>query len=97
MTFTSRWIAGAAALLVIAAVAAACAMTPAVDYDKVALDMIKGSFRAQGQAGIERLQQDEAQRICSGPTAPSPADPDSTALFSAATSALTWSSADDTP
>jgi hypothetical protein len=56
---------------VIAAVAAGCATAPAVDYDKVALDMIKGSFRAQGQAGIERLQQDEAQRICSGP-APSP-------------------------
>jgi len=67
MTFTSRWTAGGAGLLVIAAVAA-CATAPAVDYDKVALDMIKGSFRAQGQAGIDRLQQDEAQRICSAPT-----------------------------
>ena len=74
MTVTSRWIAGGAALLVIAAVAAGCATAPAVDYDKVALDMIKGSFRPQGQAGIDRLQQDEAQRICSGPTTPSPAD-----------------------
>ena len=60
-------------MLVIAAVAAGCAMAPAADYDKVALEMIKGSFRPQGQAGIDRLQQDEAQRICSGP-APSPAD-----------------------
>ena len=67
MTFTSRWTAGGAALLALAAVAA-CATAPAVDYDKVALDMIKGSFRAQGQAGIDRLQQDEAQRICSAPT-----------------------------
>ena len=74
MTFTSRWIAGGAALLVIAAVAAGCAMAPAPDYDKVALDMIKGSFRPQGQAGLDRLQQDEAQRLCSGPTAPAPAD-----------------------
>ena len=74
MTFTSRWIAGGAALLVIAAVAAGCAMAPAPDYDKVALDMINGSFRPQGQAGIDRLQQDEAQRLCSGPTAPAPAD-----------------------
>ena len=74
MTFTSRWIAGGAALLVVAAVTAGCAMAPKVDYDKVALEMIKGSFRPQGQAGIERLQQDEAQRICSGPTAPSAAD-----------------------
>ena len=74
MTFTSRWIAGGAALLVIAAVASGCAMAPAPDYDKVALDMIKGSFRPQGQAGLDRLQQDEAQRLCSGPTAPAPAD-----------------------
>jgi len=74
MTFTSRWIAGGVALLVIAAVAAGCAMAPAPDYDKVALDMIKGSFRPQGQAGLDRLQQDEAQRLCSGPTAPAPAD-----------------------
>jgi len=59
---------------VIAAVAAGCAMAPAPDYDKVALDMIKGSFRPQGQAGLDRLQQDEAQRLCSGPTAPAPAD-----------------------
>jgi sulfur-oxidizing protein SoxX len=61
-------------LLVIAAVAAGCAMAPAPDYDKVALDMIKGSFRPQGQAGLDRLHQDEAQRLCSGPTAPAPAD-----------------------
>jgi len=74
MTFTSRCIAAGAAVLTIAAVAAGCATAPAVDYDKVALDMIKGSFRPQGQAGLDRLQQDEAQRLCSGPTAPAPAD-----------------------
>jgi len=68
MTFTSRWVAGLGTVLIGAAIAAGCATAPAVDYDKVALDMIKGSFRAQGQAGIDRLQQDEAQRICSAPT-----------------------------
>ena len=73
MTFNSRWVAGLGTVLIGAAIAVGCATAPAVDYDKVALDMIKGSFRAQGQAGIERQQQDEAQRICSGP-APSPAD-----------------------
>jgi len=73
MTFNSRWVAGLGTVLIGAAIAVGCATAPAVDYDKVALDMIKGSFRPQGQAGIERLQQDEAQRICSGP-APSPAD-----------------------
>ncbi|MET0543160.1 MAG: sulfur oxidation c-type cytochrome SoxX [Variovorax sp.] len=73
MTSEFRWIAGGAALLVVAAVAAGCATTPKVDYDKLALEMINGSFRAQGQAGIDRLKQDEAQRICSGP-APAAAD-----------------------
>ena len=67
MTFTPRWVAGGAALLVIGAVAAGCATAPKADYDKVALEMIKGSFREQGQAKLERLQQDEVQRICSGP------------------------------
>ena len=68
MTFSSRWTVGAAALLVVAAAAAGCAMAPKVDYDKVALEMINGSFRPQGQAGIDRLKQDEAQRICSTPS-----------------------------
>ena len=74
MTFTSRWVAGGAALLVIGAVAAGCATAPKADYDKVALEMIKGSFREQGQAKLDRLQQDEVQRICSGPAAPAAAD-----------------------
>jgi len=62
---------GAAAA--IGAIAAGCAMAPSVDYDKVAQDMIKASFREQGQATIDRIQQDEVQRICSAP-APSPTD-----------------------
>ena len=74
MTFTSRWVTGGAALLVIGAVAAGCATAPKADYDKVALEMIKGSFREQGQAKLDRLQQDEVQRICSGPVAPAAAD-----------------------
>jgi sulfur-oxidizing protein SoxX len=72
MTFTSRWTAGGAGLLVIAAVAA-CATAPAVDYDKVALDMIKGSFRAQGQAGIEPPAAGRGAAHLLGPT-PSAAD-----------------------
>ena len=49
MTFTSRWTAGGAALLVVAARRGRLRDAPAVDYDKVALDMIKASFRAQGR------------------------------------------------
>ena len=68
---TSRGSRGAAAA--IGAIAAGCAMAPSIDYDKVAQDMIKASFREQGQATIDRIQQDEVQRICSAP-APSPTD-----------------------
>jgi sulfur-oxidizing protein SoxX len=73
MTFTSRWLGRGGAALLCGALAAGCATAPTVDYDKLALEMIKGSFRTQGQATVDRIQQDEAQRICSGP-APSPAD-----------------------
>ena len=73
MTFTSRSVGLGGAALFAAALAVGCAIAPTVDYDQVALEMIKGSFRAQGQATIDRIRQDDAQRICSGP-APSPAD-----------------------
>ena len=45
------------------AVVGGCAAPAAVDYDKVALGMIKGSFRDQGQAKVDRLEQDATQRI----------------------------------
>ena len=73
MSFTSRSVRLRASVLFAAGLAAGCATAPTVDYDKLALDMIKGSFRAQGQATVDRIQQDEVQRICSGRT-PSPAD-----------------------
>ncbi|MEO7336186.1 MAG: sulfur oxidation c-type cytochrome SoxX, partial [Caldimonas sp.] len=64
----------AAAIAIAAAIVAGCATPPAVDYDKVARDMLTTSFRAQGQAGLDRLQQDDMQRICSGPAEPSAQD-----------------------
>ena len=73
MNFTSRSVRLRASVLFAAWLAAGCATAPTVDYDKLALEMIKGSFRAQGQATVDRIQQDEVQRICSGRT-PSPAD-----------------------
>jgi sulfur-oxidizing protein SoxX len=47
--------------------AAACAsMAPAVDpYDQQAAAMLKASFKERGQAKLTRLDQDEAQRLCS--------------------------------
>ncbi|HEY8709532.1 MAG TPA: sulfur oxidation c-type cytochrome SoxX [Burkholderiaceae bacterium] len=56
----------------IAAIAAGCATAPApVDYDQIALGILKSSFRAKGQATMERLQQDPLQKACSGATPPS--------------------------
>ena len=73
MNFTSLSVRLRASVLFAATLAAGCATAPTVDYDKLALEMIKGSFRAQGQATVDRIQQDDVQRICSGRT-PSPAD-----------------------
>lgn len=57
-----------------AAVLAACANSapppsPA-ELDRIALDMMKTSFRPEGQAKLDRLDQDLAQRACSGEQQP---------------------------
>ena len=66
----------AVAVLAVAAVAIAggCATTPApVDYDKLALAMVRTSFRDQGEAKLERLDQDAVQQACSSATPPAAA------------------------
>ena len=50
-------------------VGCATALSPA-DLDQQALAMIKSSFRDQGIAKTDRLQQDLGQQACSGPDAP---------------------------
>ena len=51
----------AAALLL-----AACSSSPSgADYDKIALQVKQNSFQAKGIATMDRLQQDEANRLCS--------------------------------
>ncbi|MBS0444687.1 MAG: sulfur oxidation c-type cytochrome SoxX [Proteobacteria bacterium] len=51
---------------------AACATPP--DPRREAEATLQRSFRAQGQAGVDRLQQDALQRACSQPDAPPPAE-----------------------
>ncbi|KQW36468.1 sulfur oxidation c-type cytochrome SoxX [Rhizobacter sp. Root404] len=71
MTIKYRVVTAFAAAAVV--IAAGCASTPApVDYDQLALSMIKSSFRDQGQAKLDRLDQDAVQKACSGPTPPAP-------------------------
>ncbi len=45
---------------------AACSSAPSpADYDKMAADMFKNSFQDKGIAKVSRLDQDEANRLCS--------------------------------
>ena len=56
-----KWI-GAA---VLAAVLVACATAPSdVEVSRQAADVLKASFKANGQAGVDRLEQDDTQRLC---------------------------------
>ncbi|HEY9066735.1 MAG TPA: sulfur oxidation c-type cytochrome SoxX [Burkholderiaceae bacterium] len=49
----------------VAAIAGCAASTPAIDYDAATQQMMQRSFRDQGIAKIDRLQQDEADAACS--------------------------------
>ncbi len=56
---------------------AGCESTPAPSVASAATQaeatkIIDSSFSAQGQAGVDRLQQDALQKACSSPTPPSP-------------------------
>ena len=58
-------------LLACVAALAACATAPdPQEVDRLAQSMMKSSFREQGIAKLDRLEQDEAQRACSSETAP---------------------------
>lgn len=54
------------ALIPLAAlVLAACTASPSgADYDKMTADVVKASFQAKGIAKLDRLEQDEANRLC---------------------------------
>jgi sulfur-oxidizing protein SoxX len=58
------WVAaGAAATLLL--LAGCAALAPAPDYDAMVGEMMKASFRDQGIATVDRLQQDESNAACS--------------------------------
>jgi len=63
---------GALAVACVAsALVAGCASSPSpAEADQAAQAMIQRSFKPQGSAGLERLNQDLAQQACSGPQAP---------------------------
>lgn len=55
----------AAILAAIVSIAGCSAPAPAIDYDAATQQMMKSSFRDQGIATVDRLQQDEADAACS--------------------------------
>lgn len=67
----ARWAAALALTATAAAVIVGCATAPSpAEADQAAQQMIQRSFKAQGSAGLDRLNQDLAQQACSGPDAP---------------------------
>ena len=56
-------------LIGIAVVAAGCASMSDQEASQKALEMMKASFNERGQAKLDRLDQDNAQRLCSKPPA----------------------------
>ena len=62
---TLRWTVAAAASVALLAGCAALRGTPAVDYDALTAQMMQASFRDQGIAKVDRLQQDASNAECS--------------------------------
>ena len=60
---------GTAIFVGIAAIVAGCASMNDQEASQKALEMMKASFNERGQAKLDRLNQDEAQRLCSKPPA----------------------------
>lgn len=53
------------ALILVLAVTGCTGVPSGADLDKLAVDIAKASFRDQGQAKVDRLNQDDANRECS--------------------------------
>jgi L-cysteine S-thiosulfotransferase len=61
------------ALFAACTLVAGCASAPSpAELDQLAVEMIKRSFRPEGQAKLDRLDQDLAQKACSSESAPPP-------------------------
>jgi sulfur-oxidizing protein SoxX len=54
---------GCAAMIAVAVIGCATAQSD-VDVSRQAAAVLKSSFKANGQAGLDRLDQDETQRLC---------------------------------
>jgi sulfur-oxidizing protein SoxX len=60
--------------LTFVAIAGCAGMAQHDDYDAKAVAMLKSSFKANGQATLDRLDQDDVQKACSGHSPAQPLD-----------------------
>ena len=60
--------------LTLAAIAGCAGMAQHDDFDAKAVAMLKSSYRANGQATLDRLDQDNVQKACSGHNPAQPLD-----------------------
>ena len=65
MKLIKPWLTATAGLALTLALAACASLVPTPDYDALFGQMVKASFRDQGIATVERLQQDAANAECS--------------------------------
>lgn len=73
-TTTKKILAACGIAAVVAAVAVGCATTPTdAQTTARATEVMKASFKARGQAGLDRLDQDETQKACSAAGTKAPA------------------------
>jgi len=69
---SKRWMKSIATVTLAAALAACASLPSSAELDRQAQATMKASFRDQGIAKVDRLNQDLGQQACSVPSAPSP-------------------------
>jgi L-cysteine S-thiosulfotransferase len=82
--FSTRTLIFLPAAAVAATLAGCAAWAPTPDYDALAAQMMRASFRDEGIATVDRLQQDESNAACSKALTGSPADAQIDAIQAAA-------------
>ena len=84
MTIKKKTIVVAMAVVATVAIAGCASLVPKPDYDALLAQMMSGSFRDEGIAKVDRLQQDAANAACSQAQGGSPPDAVAEAIQQAA-------------
>ncbi len=84
MTRNKTFLAAATAAIAVAQLAGCAALEPKPDYDALVAQMMAASFRDEGIAKVDRLQQDESNAACSKAQGASPPEDVANAIQQAA-------------